>query len=188
MGNDEEDSIKWFWEHYDPSCYSIWKSDYKFNSELSMVFMSCNLVGGMFQRLEKMKKNAFASAILFGENNNSTISGIWVWKGQELAFDLCEDWAIDPGVTPGRSWTTPRRRPRNSSTSTGSGRAKMRAVGSSTRARSSSRPAAPQLPWCPGSRHAAMVPSRHAAMVPSRHANPLFRQIELLAQLLLATL
>ena len=30
----------------------------------------------MFQRLEKMKKNAFASAILFGENNNSSISGV----------------------------------------------------------------------------------------------------------------
>merc|ERR1712008_402217 len=95
--NEEDDSIKWFWEHYDPACYSIWKSDYKFNSELSMVFMSCNLVGGMFQRLERMKKNAFASAILFGENNNSTISGIWVWKGQELAFDVREDWAIDSG-------------------------------------------------------------------------------------------
>merc|ERR1712181_193628 len=77
-----------------PRAHFIWRSDYKFNSELTMVFMSCNLVGGMFQRLEKMKKNAFASAILFGENNNSSISGIWVWKGQELAFDLCEDWAI----------------------------------------------------------------------------------------------
>jgi hypothetical protein len=29
----------------------------------------------MFQRLEKMKKNAFASCCLFGENNNSSISG-----------------------------------------------------------------------------------------------------------------
>merc|ERR1719145_225091 len=95
--NDEDDSIKWFWEHFDAENYSIWRSDYKFNNELTMVFMSCNLVGGMFQRLEKMKKNAFASAILFGENNNSSISGIWVWKGQELAFDLCEDWAIDSG-------------------------------------------------------------------------------------------
>merc|ERR1712130_892265 len=95
--NDEDDSIKWFWEHFDAEHYSIWRSDYKFNSELTMVFMSCNLVGGMFQRLEKMKKNAFASAILFGENNNSSISGIWVWKGQELAFDLCEYWAIDSG-------------------------------------------------------------------------------------------
>merc|ERR1739847_68828 len=93
--NDEEDSVKWFWEHYDPSCYSIWKSDYKFNSELSMVFMSCNLVGGMFQRLEKLKKNAFASAMLFGENNNSTISAIWVFKGQQLAFDLNDDWQVD---------------------------------------------------------------------------------------------
>merc|ERR1711963_125807 len=78
--NDEDDSIKWFWEHFDAEHYSIWRSDYKFNNELTMVFMSCNLVGGMFQRLEKMKKNAFASAILFGENNNSSISGIWVWK------------------------------------------------------------------------------------------------------------
>merc|ERR1712066_499225 len=95
--NDEDDSIKWFWEHFDAEHYSIWRSDYKLNNELTMVFMSCNLVGGMFQRLEKMKKNAFASAILFGENNNSSISGIWVWKGQELAFDLCEDWAIDSG-------------------------------------------------------------------------------------------
>ena len=41
-------------------------------------------ISGMFQRLEKLRKNAFASMCLFGENNNSTISGIWVWKGQDL--------------------------------------------------------------------------------------------------------
>merc|ERR1712179_776842 len=93
--NDEDDSIKWFWEHFDSENYSIWRCDYKYNDELTMVFMSCNLIGGMFQRLEKMKKNAFASVALFGENNNSSISGIWVWKGQELAFDLCEDWQVD---------------------------------------------------------------------------------------------
>merc|ERR1712243_542202 len=84
--NEEDDSIKWFWEHFDHENYSIWKADYKYNSELTMVFMSCNLIGGMFQRLEKMKKHAFASSILFGENNNSSISGIWVWRGHELAF------------------------------------------------------------------------------------------------------
>lgn len=42
----------------------------------------------MIQRLEKMRKNAFGSSILFGENNNSTISGIWVWRGHELAFTV----------------------------------------------------------------------------------------------------
>jgi len=93
--NDEDDSIKWFWEHFDTENYSIWKGDYKYNDELAMVFMSCNLIGGMFQRLEKMKKNAFASACLFGEDNNSSISGIWIWRGQNLAFELSEDWQID---------------------------------------------------------------------------------------------
>merc|ERR1712059_67410 len=95
--NDEDEAIKWFWEHFDHENYSIWRGDYKFNNELTMIFMSCNLIGGMFQRLEKMKKHGFASSILFGENNSSSISGIWVFKGHELAFDLCEDWAIDSG-------------------------------------------------------------------------------------------
>jgi len=93
--NDEDESIKWFWEHFDHENYSIWRGDYKYNDELTMVFMSCNLIGGMFQRLEKLKKNAFASCCLFGENNNSSISGIWVFKGQSLAFELSEDWQVD---------------------------------------------------------------------------------------------
>lgn len=95
--NDEDDSIKWFWEHFDPEHYSIWRGDYKYNDELKMVFMSCNLMGGMIQRLEKLKKNAFASMCLFGEDNNNAISGIWVFKGHKLAFELSEDWQIDYG-------------------------------------------------------------------------------------------
>jgi elongation factor 1-gamma len=42
----------------------------------------------MFQRLDKMRKNAFASMCLFGKDNDNTISGIWVWRGQELAFTV----------------------------------------------------------------------------------------------------
>ena len=93
--NDEDKSVPYFWEKFDKANYSIWRCDYKYNDELTMVFMSCNLMGGMFQRLEKLRKNAFASLCLFGENNNSTISGIWVWKGHGLAFELSEDWQID---------------------------------------------------------------------------------------------
>ena len=44
------------------------------NALLTKCFMK-NFFSGMFQRLEKFKKNAFASCALFGENNNSTISG-----------------------------------------------------------------------------------------------------------------
>lgn len=42
----------------------------------------------MFQRLDKLRKNAFASVVLFGSNNDSRISGIWVFRGQDLAFPV----------------------------------------------------------------------------------------------------
>ncbi|KAG8197480.1 hypothetical protein JTE90_007219 [Oedothorax gibbosus] len=94
--NEEESvSIKYFWDKFDAENYSIWYAEYLFPQELTLVFMSCNLIGGMFQRLDKMRKNAFASMCLFGEDNNSTISGIWVWRGHELAFKLSPDWQID---------------------------------------------------------------------------------------------
>ena len=93
--NDEPESVAWFWEHFDHENYSIWRGDYKYNDELTMVFMSCNLIGGMFQRLDKLNKNAFASVCLFGQNNDSSISGIWVFKGHELAFELDDNWQVD---------------------------------------------------------------------------------------------
>merc|ERR1712243_153946 len=68
--NSEEEAIKWFWDNFDSKHYSIWRCDYKYNDELTLTFMSCNLIGGMFQRLEKMKKNGFASVCLFGEDKN----------------------------------------------------------------------------------------------------------------------
>ncbi|KAL4631508.1 elongation factor 1-gamma [Arapaima gigas] len=84
-----------FWEHFDREGFSIWYGEYRFPEELSMTFMSCNLITGMFQRLDKLRKNAFASVILFGTNNDSSISGIWVFRGQDLAFTLSEDWQVD---------------------------------------------------------------------------------------------
>ncbi|XP_070494164.1 elongation factor 1-gamma [Chironomus tepperi] len=94
--NEEEaKSIPYFFEKFDKENYSIWFGEYKYPEELTKVFMSCNLITGMFQRLDKMRKQAFASCCLFGEDNNSTISGVWVWRGQELAFPLSPDWQID---------------------------------------------------------------------------------------------
>jgi len=92
---DESKSIPYFWEKFDPENYSIWYGEYKYPQELTKVFMSCNLITGMFQRLDKMRKQAFSSVCLFGDDNNSTISGIWVWRGQELVFPLSPDWQID---------------------------------------------------------------------------------------------
>lgn len=94
--NESEDvSVPYFWTKFDPENYSIWYGEYKYNGELTKTFMSCNLIGGMFQRLDKMRKQAFASVCLFGGDNDSTISGVWVWRGHELAFPLSPDWQID---------------------------------------------------------------------------------------------
>lgn len=94
--NEEESvSLKYFWDKYDLENYSIWFGEYKYNEELTKVFMSCNLITGMFQRLDKMRKQSFSSVCLFGEDNNSSISGVWLWRGHDLAFKLSPDWQID---------------------------------------------------------------------------------------------
>jgi elongation factor 1-gamma len=88
-------ALPYFWENFDKENFSIWFCEYKYPEDLKLTFMSCNLISGMFQRLDRMRKHAFGSMVLFGENNNSTISGVWFWRGQGLAFELSEDLQID---------------------------------------------------------------------------------------------
>lgn len=38
-------ALPWFWEHYKPDEYSLWRVDYKYNDELGAIFMSSNLIG-----------------------------------------------------------------------------------------------------------------------------------------------
>lgn len=47
-----------------------------------------SIFSGMYQRLDKMRKQAFASVCLFGTEGDSTISGVWVWRGHDLAFEV----------------------------------------------------------------------------------------------------
>lgn len=35
-----------FWEHFDREGYSIWYCQYKYANELTLPFMSCNLISG----------------------------------------------------------------------------------------------------------------------------------------------
>ncbi|XP_014783693.1 elongation factor 1-gamma [Octopus bimaculoides] len=88
-------ALPYFWEHFDKQHYSIWLSEYKYDSELTYVFMSANLIRGMFQRLEKLNKQCFASVLIFGEDTKNSISGIWIWLGHELVFNLSPDWEVD---------------------------------------------------------------------------------------------
>ena len=86
--NDTDVSVPYFWEHFNKEDYSIWFAEYMYKDELSYIFKACNLVGGMFQRLEKLQKTAFGSVCIFGKDKAESVSGIWIFRGQELAFNV----------------------------------------------------------------------------------------------------
>lgn len=50
--------------------------------------MACNLVSGMFQRLDKLHKNGFGSVVVFSQDNTIKIGGLWIFRGQKLAFEV----------------------------------------------------------------------------------------------------
>jgi elongation factor 1-gamma len=74
-------AVPYCWEYFEKDGWSLRYAEYCFPEELTQTFMNCNLITGMFQRLDKLRKNAFASAVLFGTNNSSSISGVWVFRG-----------------------------------------------------------------------------------------------------------
>ena len=49
---------------------------------------------GMYQRLEKLNKNAFANMCVFGKSRDAQIQGLWVWRGKELVFPICDNWQV----------------------------------------------------------------------------------------------
>ncbi|CEP61957.1 translation elongation factor EF1B gamma LALA0_S04e04478g [Lachancea lanzarotensis] len=87
-------ALPWFWENYNPDEYSLWKVDFKYNDELTLTFMSNNLVGGFFNRLSGSVKYMFGSLVVFGENNDNGITGAVMVRGQDFApaFDVAPDW------------------------------------------------------------------------------------------------
>ncbi|KAA6412221.1 MAG: eEF1-gamma domain-containing [Lasallia pustulata] len=89
-----EVALPWFWENFNAEEYSLWKCDYKYNDELTMTFMSSNLVGGFFTRLEASRKYIFGCASVYGVTNDSVVQGAFVVRGQEAepAFDVAPDY------------------------------------------------------------------------------------------------
>lgn len=92
--NDEAESMKYFWEKVPKDEYTLWSLKYKYDDELTRVFMSSNLIGGLFTRLEGSRKYIFGCASVYGEDNASVIRGAMLIRGDnhEHAFDVAPDW------------------------------------------------------------------------------------------------
>ncbi|KAJ9157115.1 EEF1-gamma domain-containing protein [Coniochaeta hoffmannii] len=91
---DTPEALKWFWENVNFNEYSLWKVDYKYNDELTMTFMSNNLIGGFNNRLEASRKYLFGCASVYGENNDSVIQGAFLIRGDDYkpVFDVAPDY------------------------------------------------------------------------------------------------
>jgi len=87
-------ALPWFWENVKFDEYSIWRVDYKYNEELTLTFMTSNLIGGFFNRLEASRKYLFGAASVYGESNASILQGAFVLRGQEAlpVFDVAPDY------------------------------------------------------------------------------------------------
>jgi len=83
-------ALPWLWKNFDKEGYSFWIGDYKYNHELTKVFMTANLVSGFLQRLDKLRKYAFGSVIIFGDDGNNEVSGVWLFRGQDLPEEMSE--------------------------------------------------------------------------------------------------
>jgi len=68
--------------------------DFKYNNELTQVFMSSNQIGGLFNRLEASRKYLFGSVGVLGTANNSIITGVLILRGQEVepVVSVAPDW------------------------------------------------------------------------------------------------
>lgn len=134
-------ALPYFWDHFDKDGWSLWYSEYRFPEELTQTFMSCNLITGekmalgggreatvvgdviskaecsssplgMFQRLDKLRKNAFASVFLYRTNHSSSISRIWVFQGWRLPFCGAQIGLWTTSHMYGGDWMLAVRRPR----------------------------------------------------------------------------
>ena len=58
-----------------------------------MTFMTSNLIGGFFNRLEGSRKYLFGCTSVFGQANDSIVKGAFLVRGQEAqpAFDVAPD-------------------------------------------------------------------------------------------------
>jgi len=90
-----EPVVKYFDENFVEGEWSMWKMEYKFPKELTIKFKTNNLVKGMYQRLETMKKWAFGLMYVYGEGSSFAIGGVWMGRGGGNFFLEDENWTQD---------------------------------------------------------------------------------------------
>lgn len=74
-------ALPWFWEQYKAEDYSIWKVDYKYNDELTQVFMTSNLIGKHFSICSTLPTNL---AIRWVLRSSGSFPQVPLWRRLSL--------------------------------------------------------------------------------------------------------
>jgi len=86
--NGADEVTKW-----DNAGYSVYTCDYKYNDEHKVYFLTCNLMGGFIQRVERLRKYGFGAVNLIGETDEKApwkLGGIWIFRGQDIPAEMTE--------------------------------------------------------------------------------------------------
>jgi elongation factor 1-gamma len=83
-------SLPWLFEKFDNEGWSMWYCTYKYNDELTKVFMTSNLVGGFLQRMDPMRKYAFGQMNIYGPENKQNLTGFWIIRSKEIPKSMQE--------------------------------------------------------------------------------------------------
>jgi len=83
--------FKTFWTNFDPQGYSIYFSNYNYNSENRVYFMTCNLIGGFLQRCDDLRRYGLGVMVLAGNDEDEPpfeVSGVWIFRGQGVPQEM----------------------------------------------------------------------------------------------------
>jgi len=80
-----DEGMKYFWEKFDASGWSIWHQMYNYNEDNKRTFMTSNAVGGFQQRTDEIRKWAFGCMWVLGtEETVLEIQGMWLLRGDTV--------------------------------------------------------------------------------------------------------
>lgn len=88
---DKMAAMKEFWETFDPAGYSLYQVKYeKYEGEGEVLFRTSNLNNSFLQRLDTLRKYAFAVQGIYGDEPLLDIKGVWLWRGDGIPEEMKE--------------------------------------------------------------------------------------------------
>jgi elongation factor 1-gamma len=81
------DAMNEFWTTFDAEGWSLFRGDYQYDSDNSVLFMTSNLIGGFIQRTEEIRKWLFGTMTIRGEakKGGMKITAYFLIRGDSIA-------------------------------------------------------------------------------------------------------